>query len=345
VRTLPLRRRILYTCVAAGAVLVLVECVLRIAGFERPTTIDSMAFTFPLDEFNREAAEPFLQRDDLLFWRPKPHVLGHNSRGVFGPEFAEPKDPRRYRIVTLGDSCTHLGPEPYPQRLQALLDQTAPGRFEVINAGVIGYTSFQGLTRLRHEVARWSPDLVTVYFGWNDHWLASGHADRDQRPSMAGSVGLRRAADHSRLYQLVAMLAQRARAPEARTQYRVSLEDYAQNLREMKRETDAIGASLWLITAPHALDLGVPPYLVSSGEVADAAGLVSLHDRYNDVVRAVAGDTGAPLIDLDRLFAAMNKPLLFLDDHIHLSGDGRSVAALALLATLKEQGIVAGTPK
>ena len=65
------------------------EIGLRVAGFSRPTTLEAMAFTFPLDEFNREAPVPFLQRDALLFWRPRPHVLGHNSKGIYGPEFAD----------------------------------------------------------------------------------------------------------------------------------------------------------------------------------------------------------------------------------------------------------------
>lgn len=54
---------------------------------------------------------------------------------MVGPEFADAKPNGIFRIVCLGDSCTHFGPDSYPEKLQALLNEVAPGRFEVINAG------------------------------------------------------------------------------------------------------------------------------------------------------------------------------------------------------------------
>ena len=322
------RKKVVYAGLTVFMLFGVIELVLRVAGFSRPTTPEAMAFTFPLDEFNREAAQPFLQRDTVLFWKPKPNVLGHNSRGIYGPEFADSKNPRVFRIVTLGDSCTHLGPHPYPRRLQAILDAAQPGRFEVINAGVIGYSSYQGLMRLRHEVAAWSPDLVTVYFGWNDHWLARGYSDREQPDATGWIRHASDAADHLRLYQLLASMVSRRSAGGPR-QYRVSLDDYASNLRNMKLAADAMGARLWFITAPHALELGVSSDLVASGEAADVAGVLRLHERYNDQVRAVAAELGVTLVDFDRLFNAMNKSGLFIDDHIHLSDTGRTIARTA----------------
>ena len=332
--------QLLYSGLTALVVFGAVEGAFRIAGYNRPATVESMAFTFPIDDYNRDAPVPFLQRDDVLFWKPRPLVLGHNSRGVFGPEFKDAKDPRQFRIVALGDSCTHFGPDPYPQRLQAMLDTERPGRFDVINAGVIGYSSFQGLTRLKHEVSGWGPDLVTVYFGWNDHWLARGYPDREQLAARGVLDRLRRALDRLRFYQWLESVFARRPSLQTAVQYRVSLTDYADNLREMKRAADGMGARLWLITAPHALDLGIPPYLATSGEVADMAGLIALHGRYNDQVRAVARETGATLVDLDRLIGSMDKTGLFIDDHIHLSDTGKTLAAQTLLAAMKEQRLI-----
>lgn len=333
-------RRLSFAVLTVLGIFVVVECGLRIAGFRHPTTVESMAFTFPLDDYNRDQPEPFLDRDDVLFWKPRPLVLGHNSKGTFGPEFSETKSAGTYRIVALGDSCTHFGPGPYPQRLQALLDSAQRGRFEVINAGVIGYTSYQGLQRLTHEVSRWSPDLVTVYFGWNDHWLARGHADKDQAAHRGWLPSLVRALDHFRVFQALEQLVGRRAVSQAGNVYRVSVDDYAGNLRAMKRATDAMGATLWLITAPHALELGIPPELAASGEIADPGGVIPLHDRYNEQVRAVATELGVTLVDLDRVVSDRNKAALFIDDHIHLSDAGRTLAAETLLATLKSQGIV-----
>lgn len=333
-------RRLLFAALTVFGVFVILECGLRLAGFRHRTTVESMAFTFPIDDYNRSQPEPFLERDDVLFWKPRPLVLGHNSKGTFGLEFSDAKPPGTYRIVTLGDSCTYFGPNPYPQRLQAMLDGTQRGHFEVINAGVIGYSSYQGLQRLTHEVSRWSPDLVTAYFGWNDHWLARGYPDREQAAHQGGLNAIVRALDHFRVFQVLELLVGRSAVSPAGAVYRVSLEDYANNLRAMKRATDTMGAALWLVTAPQALDLGLPKYLLTSGEVDDASSVIALHARYNEQVRSVANELGIPIVDLDRIVSDKNKAALFIDDHIHLSEAGRTLAAETLLAMLKTQGLV-----
>ena len=340
------RKALLSTCKKLGFSLLifcaffgLLEAGLRLAGFERSAALESMRFTFRLDEFNANADVPFLERDERLFWKPKPHVLGHNSRGVFGPEFAVPKPPDVFRIVCLGDSCTHFGPRPYPERLQSLLEARAPGRFEVINAGVVGYSSHQGRVRLQTDVSGWQPDLVTVYFGWNDHWLARGLSDREQRPRSPGRERLENALDRLRLYQLL-VYARSGIAATPSERLRVSPADYVENLRRMKRDCDRLGAEVWFITAPHALELGVPRFLVSSGEVADPAELIELHRRYNDEVRRVAEETGATLFDLERQIDGMDKQDLFLRDHIHLSDAGRTLAAERLLQTMVSRGLL-----
>jgi len=330
----------LFSAIVVVSTFLVLEGGLRWAGFDHPTTVEAMAFTFPIDEYNQSAPTPFLERDPLLFWKPKPLVMGHNSKGTWGAEFADAKPAGTYRIVALGDSCTHFGPDPYPQRLQMLLEKDRPGRFEVINAGVIGYSSFQGLTRLKNEVTQWSPDLITVYFGWNDHWLARGLSDREQSTGSRNLSSTYQVLDHLRAFQLVAWLAGRGRPSAGDVRYRVSLEDYGSNLREMKRAADALGARIVFITAPHALDLGVPAYLATSGEVADMTGLIDLHERYNEQVRAVAHELAVPVVDLDRQFETMNKAVLFNDDHIHLSDAGRTLAARALRDMMTGEGLL-----
>jgi lysophospholipase L1-like esterase len=317
----------------------LLEAGLRVGGFERNAALESMRFTFPLDDFNANAEVPFLERDERLFWKPKPHVLGHNSRGVFGPEFAVPKPDGVFRIVCLGDSCTHFGPRPYPERLQSLLEERAPGRFEVINAGVVGYSSHQGRVRLEIDVSEWEPDLVTIYFGWNDHWLARGLPDREQPPRLSAGYRLHNVFNRLRMYQLLALAVRGVTTPTSH-QLRVSLADYAENLQAMKGACDRLGAEAWFMTAPHALDLGIPRFLVSSGEVKNPSALIELHRRYNREVRRVAAETGATLIDLEREIDAMEKEDLFLRDHIHFSDAGRTLAAERLMQAMESGGLL-----
>lgn len=63
-------------------------------------------------------------------------------------------------VVCLGDSITKSG---YPQELGKMLP------IRVINAGVGGNTSRQGLARIEKDVLSHKPDAVVVFFGTNDN--------------------------------------------------------------------------------------------------------------------------------------------------------------------------------
>ncbi len=82
-----------------------------------------------------------------------------------GPDVAN-RDSRGRAIICFGDSLTQgVGATPgndYPSRLARAL-----GR-EVINAGVAGETSEDGLRRLERDVLSKDPRLVVVAFGGND---------------------------------------------------------------------------------------------------------------------------------------------------------------------------------
>lgn len=67
--------------------------------------------------------------------------------------------PERPLVVCLGDSLTAHG---YPQEMQKLL------HVRVVNAGVGGNTSRQGLARLEKDVLKRKPDVVVFFFGTND---------------------------------------------------------------------------------------------------------------------------------------------------------------------------------
>lgn len=339
-RRIPLRRKILYSGITLMLVFGTFELLLRVAGFEVNPSVERMEFTFPIDDYNKSAPQPFLVRDDNLFWRPKAGVMDHNSHGFYGPEFDIEKKPGVFRIVCLGDSCTHFGPDTYPDMLRVYLDEVAPGKFEVINAGVIGYTSFQGLRLLESEVLNWSPDLVTVYFGWNDHWLARGRQDKNQD---AESSAVMDALYGFRVVQLAAF-AVGGLGSGGDGAMRVQPDDYRENLTRIGQLADSRDVDVWYFTAPHAFDLGIPPYLRQSGEVADAGSLIPLHQSYNQIVREVADARGATLVDLASEMDQMQKPELFLDDHIHLSRGGRFYVTRRIIEMLQSTGVLSDAP-
>lgn len=83
------------------------------------------------------------------------------------------------RIVCLGDSVTKAvrpGVEPH-ETFCALLQQqlSRPDNpVEVLNAGIGGNTTEDGLKRFQADVLDRKPDLVVLMFGLNDSWIDAG---------------------------------------------------------------------------------------------------------------------------------------------------------------------------
>ena len=81
--------------------------------------------------------------------------------------------PSPFTIVAFGDSmteCKALEPSArWPGLLQRRLNRASAGiRCVVVNAGVGGNTSREGLARLERDVLPHRPDLTLVQFGGND---------------------------------------------------------------------------------------------------------------------------------------------------------------------------------
>ena len=96
-----------------------------------------------------------------------------NSKGLRNPEVDYEKPAGTYRILALGDSWTFgfrmNEPDAYPRQLERMLNASAAARgdtrrIEVINAGVVGYSTDQEAAYLAAEGWKYSPDLVLVNF-------------------------------------------------------------------------------------------------------------------------------------------------------------------------------------
>ena len=96
-----------------------------------------------------------------------------NSHGHHDDEFPSQKPRGELRILCLGDSVT-MGhgvtrEETYANQLESILSRSSLdfASYQVINAGVQGYTTFQELEVLRRSLI-FEPDLITVGFVMND---------------------------------------------------------------------------------------------------------------------------------------------------------------------------------
>lgn len=92
-----------------------------------------------------------------------------NSKGLRGQEYEYFKADDTFRILVLGDSFTAAlqipEAETFPKLLETQLQQQFPQtKFEVINAGVVGYGTDNELAYFTHEGYRYQPDLVVLAF-------------------------------------------------------------------------------------------------------------------------------------------------------------------------------------
>ncbi|MDZ4772618.1 MAG: SGNH/GDSL hydrolase family protein [Planctomycetota bacterium] len=128
----------------------------------------------------------------------------HNSMGFRGKETTWEKPPGVFRIVTTGGSSVYGQSEScdaavWSQKLEDYLNAGGGGRkFEVVNVGVPGWSSFEMLINLELRALDLQPDLVIVYEAINDmrcalytpggepqrdntHWRATWFTDRPSR--------------------------------------------------------------------------------------------------------------------------------------------------------------------
>lgn len=159
--------------------------------------------------------DELIQTDVDLFWTLRPNLKNQEVTEVLADDKNTPstytystnelgfRSPplypagSRFRILAIGDSTTfgqHLADnETWPAQLQQMLDPETK-QVEVINAGVIGASSFQGLAFLRTQGLDLKPNLVIATFGFND-WAGTNIPDRQRaaayhRRGVGGILGL-----------------------------------------------------------------------------------------------------------------------------------------------------------
>jgi len=188
-------------------------------------------------------------------------IFHTNSVGFNSREATHTKPPGTLRIVTLGDSSTFGWgvdtEETYPYQLERLLRERHPDRrIEVVNLGVCGYSSLQGLILLRREGLRYSPDIVILSYGSNDYSLVPEPFDvvvERNRGWVGGWLALTHA---SRAYQVYASYLRRAaaglgigaRRPEGTGVLNVGPDKSRANLVEMTQLSKEAGADPVFVT-------------------------------------------------------------------------------------------------
>ena len=110
-------------------------------------------------------------------------TISLNADGFRDEEFPATKPANTIRIIALGDSWTFghnvESDQTYPNQLRALLRQDFGDRnVEVLNLGMLAYTSHEGLKLLRQKVLGLQPDIVLIGYSMNDASISGWH-DKD----------------------------------------------------------------------------------------------------------------------------------------------------------------------
>jgi lysophospholipase L1-like esterase len=262
--------------------------------------------------------------DPVLLWRPvdrKPFT----PQRFKGPLAQVPKPPDVFRVMCYGDSLTDGPPKGgWPTQLHRLLAEhpPAPGRrYEVLNAGVAGYSSHQGLMRFLQEVDRYDPNLLLVSFGWNDAAESSGQPDKAYRIPPWPMVALQRTLVRYRAYLVSMYLLNRRRAEPVAAdagpgQPRVSIDDYLANLERFRTEARSRGVPVVFLTRPHK----IPP-----GELCKNRTWRRSVPRYNAALIEWARRQNVLVLDIQRIFERL-PPGLFSDE-CHLTPQGYELMA------------------
>ena len=236
-----------------------------------------------------------------------------NNLGFRGPDMPRDKGDA-FRIVALGESQTfgptlRDGEKPWPELLQDLFDRHAScgRRIEVLNAGTEAYTLEDNLERMRRDILPLKPDLIVSAHGMNG-FLPFG-LRRVPEPKEPGvrpraSALIARAAltiersahdwrDRNSAHAQPPALAPMTDAELMKTRY-------ADDYRKLISLTRAGGADIALADSTMAVNESSPR------KVKDFYGavfkpiddIIAANAAHNRMVKLIAREEGAPLIDM-----------------------------------------------
>lgn len=250
-------------------------------------------------------------------WQPRPGRPPFNADGAVGPALDAPAP--RPRVLAVGDSNTLSdGEHGWVQQLHLSCGGAA------LNAGVHGYTAWQGRRRLKRFL-RWHPQAVLIAFGWNDPLPVQGPDDAHYAAALSEARRLRALPpllDRSALVATLRAVVIGARQAALEPRHRLAQGAFVAEYRAMIDATRAAGALPVLVTRPFVLD-------AAYGQLAVDVGHEGAVARYADALRALAREEGVPLLDLQRLAVDFPRPEAWLDTN-HFSPSGhRRAAALA----------------
>ena len=261
-----------------------------------------------------ENKEKFFIWDRYLLWKGRPNAVGEscvylsdkpmtvkfNTLGFRSPEISKVKDVNTFRIFCMGNSTTFglsvIREEAFPEILRNLLREKFDGKnIEVINSGIPGYSSFQGLVQLKRVILKLKPDLITCCYGKNDALKIPDYVDKDLHQRNISLKGrTREFLLHSKIFVLLENIGIRIRRminnrdgnSRKAVEQRVPPTDFESNIRE-------------IITLSE--NSNIKPILINHYSV-DHSNNEYQSTAYNDIINKVSNEKGITIVDTKEIF-------------------------------------------
>jgi lysophospholipase L1-like esterase len=349
----PLRRKIAFTIVLMLACAVLAEVTFRL-----------LEGVLHVDTAKIERWQRFVRTGESTIYEPHPYLLYthprttsvYNSFGFDDEEHALAKTAGVMRIACLGASTTESGNDvgragAYPHFLDEALRREVGRPFEVMNWGMSGWTSAEIMLNYFVAVQDFEPDVVIFHEAINDFAsrVRPGYrADyvHYRRPWTQPHFGIAHRLLTSWSHLLSAFEMRKLAINDVATFVTVptapvfpkdhvpppgTTAGFRRNVRTICEHVRARGGRAVLATLPHNRAMDV------SKEIACRAIV-----EHNQILRDVALETGAFLVDLDAEARAHPEAIdpQFVD-LVHLTPDGNRFKAERIAEALLREGVVA----
>jgi len=267
--------------------------------------------------------EKLFEPDARLFWRLRSNLKSLRaaerlpdkefpfsvSTDAKGRRFVSQPRIVRHTVLFLGDSCTFGIPVNDNEAFPALVQQKMEG-IQSINAGVPGYSAFQGRLCLEGMDSTFRPDVVVVTFWPNDRsvWDHLGDAEHQEL------IAAEQSGEFSR-YRIVRLL--RRATPGKRP--RLTDEEFADQIRKILA---------W------CRDRGSKPIL----QIWPAQQQMATSDEIDQqqILRKIGREDRVPVVDLVPLFRQRRDSILFVDS-VHATKEGYTLVADALVQVIRQE--------
>jgi lysophospholipase L1-like esterase len=294
--------------------------------------------------------------DPELGWLPAPRQatvtrvaslpVRINDEGFRGGPLARARPGGTIRIFALGASTTFgwgvRQEDTYHQVLERMLNDTArargeSARYEVVNAGVIGFNLRQAARYMGRIARRYQPDGFVVAYTFNDGWNRFGAAGAPPLGRVLVGVRAKNLLRRSALYNwLVDLLARRRHAASA-----ARGADLAAQAQTGDGAATAADSDDFRATLDSMLGLARAARASLAFIVPAARGQGAAWTRQAEMAR-FAADTHLPLLDLFPAFGARGgDPLYLPGDAVHPSRQGHALIARLLYAELCRAALAA----